>query len=113
MENVLDEVEVRELYKQIGSSIAMLRRKRHLSQESLASELQLTRTSVTNIEQGRQHVQIHTLYAIAKVFEVSLTDLLPTANAVRGLKTRRPMSLTNEDWLQTLNVSIPKGRENV
>lgn len=101
-----DVAETQGLYRQLGASIARVRRKKGLSQESLAGKLQLTRTSVTNIENGRQHVQIHTLYAIAKVFEISLTDLLPTAAALQEVKANRRMNVTNEQWLEHLNVPV-------
>lgn len=107
-----DEAEVRALYKQIGTSIAALRRRRDRSQESLAAEVRLTRTSVTNIECGRQHVQIHTLYAIAEAFGVPPSDLLPAPSSLKEVKKRQSVSLTNEEWLQQLNVSIPDPGNN-
>ena len=42
-----------------------------------AEEVGLTRTSIVNIEQGRQKVMIHTLYQLADVFGVPVTSLLP------------------------------------
>ena len=105
---MLDDAETQGLYRQLGSTIAKERRKKGLSQEGLAAKLQLTRTSVTNIENGRQHVQIHTLYAVADVFGISLADLLPTAGALQEVKASRRMSVTNEQWLEQLNVPVRK-----
>ncbi len=69
------------VYRAIGRRIADLRRLRvpALSQEDLATKVGLTRVSVTNIENGKHRVQIHTLYAIALALEVSLSELLPSA----------------------------------
>ncbi|MGI4831287.1 MAG: helix-turn-helix domain-containing protein [Janthinobacterium lividum] len=105
---MVDDAETQGLYRQLGASIARERRKKGLSQEVLAAKLQLTRTSVTNIENGRQHVQIHTLYAVANVFGISLADLLPTAAVLQEMKASRRMSITNEQWLEQLNVPVRK-----
>jgi transcriptional regulator with XRE-family HTH domain len=48
-----------------------------MTQSELARCVGLTRTSIVNIEQGRQKVMLHTLYAIADVFGVPVANLLP------------------------------------
>lgn len=48
-----------------------------MSQAQLASQLGLARTSVTNIESGRQPIQIQMLYRIAASLGVGPQDLLP------------------------------------
>lgn len=49
-------------YAEVGRRIRQAREKRGLSQEALASAVSLTRTSVTNIEKGRQKFLVHTIY---------------------------------------------------
>lgn len=95
------------LYKQIGVSIASARKKKGISQEGLGTKLQLTRTSITNIEQGRQHVQVHTLYAISDVLGVSLVDLLPARRSLADAAVQQTVSLTTDEWLQKLDLNIP------
>ena len=51
-------------YPQLGENIRKYRKDRHLSQERLANLVGLTRTSLTNIEKGRQHPPLHTLCEI-------------------------------------------------
>lgn len=68
------------LYREIGERITLLRKTRRprISQEKLAESVDLTRTSVTNIEAGRQAVPLITLYQIACELEVPIEDLLPS-----------------------------------
>lgn len=70
-----------ELYREIGRRIANARRNREarVSQEELAQNIGLSRTSVVNIERGRHRIQIHVLYAIARFLGVEAVDLLPSA----------------------------------
>lgn len=66
-----------EIYIQIGEVIRSKREVIGLTQDELAARVGLTRTSITNIEKGRQRTQVHTLYAIAEVLKTSLCDFLP------------------------------------
>jgi transcriptional regulator with XRE-family HTH domain len=54
-----------------------LRTSAHLSQETLASRSSLSRTSITNIEKGRQHVSLDVLYRLADAMGVEPRALLP------------------------------------
>ena len=67
------------LYCEVGRRIRDARTKRtpHLTQEALAGLVSLTRTSITNIEKGRQKVLLHTLADIAAAINVPLASLLP------------------------------------
>lgn len=64
-------------YQEIGNRIARARKKTKLSQHDLATRIGLKRTSVTNIEKGRQKVMVHTLIEVAKHLNVSPAELLP------------------------------------
>lgn len=68
-----------QLYVIIGKKIRDRRNELHITQDELANaaHVELTRTSITNIEYGQQRIQIHTLYAIANALEMSIHDLLP------------------------------------
>jgi transcriptional regulator with XRE-family HTH domain len=64
-------------YVETGRRIAKQRRERGVTQEDLALAIGLTRTSVTNIERGRQKLLLHTLADIAAKLDTSLASLLP------------------------------------
>jgi DNA-binding XRE family transcriptional regulator len=64
-------------YRAFGAKVATARKARKITQAKLASVLGLSRTSVTNIEKGRQQVQVHTLARLADILSVHVSDLLP------------------------------------
>lgn len=65
------------LHEELGVRVRRLRDEAGDSQGALADALGLSRTSVVNIEAGRQRPPLVTLYRIAKRYGVSLTQLLP------------------------------------
>jgi transcriptional regulator with XRE-family HTH domain len=66
-----------ELYKEFGDLLRQKRVAAGLTQEELAVCLGLGRTSVTNIEKGRQPITLAVLYDLARALEVPPTELLP------------------------------------
>jgi transcriptional regulator with XRE-family HTH domain len=67
-------------YKLVGARIREHRGK-NLSQEALASAVGLTRTSISNIEKGRQKLLLHTLADIATALKIDTSKLLPERQA--------------------------------
>ncbi len=96
-------------YRQFGRILAAARNKKKMSQEVLARELGLSRTSITNIEKGRQPVQLHTLYHISKLLAVELKDLLPAPQLVQRPESSQDVNVSRTDWLETMNVKLPFG----
>lgn len=70
----------RELYKRIGTLIRERRQALGMSQIQLGKAIGMLRTSITNIEAGRQRVPIHVLYQLSQVLKIDAVALLP-ANA--------------------------------
>jgi DNA-binding XRE family transcriptional regulator len=66
-----------DFYKAVGNLIQKNRIKKKLTQEKLAEKISLTRTSITNIEKGRQKLLLHTLFDIAHHLGISTEDLIP------------------------------------
>lgn len=87
-------------YRELGSQIKKARNKALLTQESLAEKVSLTRTTVTNIEKGRQQLLVHTLVDIAKVLNVSIELLLPVQQ-----------STSIDDLINNEAVDSPKTQE--
>lgn len=67
-----------EIYRGVGRKIRQTRESQHLSQDSLAQQLGISRTSMVNIEAGRQRAPLHVLWQIAELLETKLTLLIPT-----------------------------------
>lgn len=61
--------------KKFGARIAVLRKKRNLTQEQLADLVDLHRTYIGFIEQGKRNPSIANINHIAKVLRVSLHEL--------------------------------------
>src|SRR5437867_243891 len=70
---------MRQFYIELGRNIRRHRQRPgvDLSQDSLAKRVGLSRTSVTNVEKGRQQVPLHMLYVFADALGVEATALLP------------------------------------
>lgn len=65
-------------YKELGAKIRKMRELRGISQLQMAEKLSLNRTSITNIENGKQRLLIHTLCQIAQILDVDFEGLLPS-----------------------------------
>lgn len=75
------------LYSIIGERIRKEREGIGFNQGELAEAVGLLRTSITNIEAGRQRLPIHVLYKIASELGVSVTCLLPEKEEVQTCPT--------------------------
>ena len=69
------------IYHHIGFQLRRARMQRGITQDALASRASLTRTSVSNIEAGRQRLTIHALLQMAAALDVEPTTLLPDVGA--------------------------------
>ena len=96
-----------EVYESLGKLIRLARERAGLSQQELAREIGLTRTSVTNIEQGRQHLQLDALYLIADCLRVTPSALLPRLPNTKRLEAlsgdlASELSPTEQAWVNTI-----------
>jgi transcriptional regulator with XRE-family HTH domain len=101
------------IYGDVGGLIKAGRRRAGLTQEALAEGIGLTRTSVNNIEHGRQAIQIHTLYTIAGVLGLDPLALLPMPKAAEtgALDKQLPkkMAQSDRDWVKRV-LAIPESK---
>lgn len=66
-----------QIYLSLGNALKTARENRGHTQAYVSQQVGLNRTSINNIEHGRQRIQVHTLYALANTLGVSPKDLLP------------------------------------
>lgn len=76
------------LYAEIGRRIRehrihARRDGKKMTQERLALALGLTRAAVSNIETGKQQIYIHTLFRIADVLRVDISNFLPSTSDLK------------------------------
>ena len=65
------------LFQIIGKNIKSYRNSANLNQAHLASQVGLSRTSLVNIEQGKQQPSLFLLWRIAEALGVETKDLIP------------------------------------
>ena len=70
-------VSKKEICNEFGQLLRRRRSEADLSQGEFAKALGLSRTSITNIERGRQPVSLPMLYAMADILQREVADLLP------------------------------------
>ena len=79
-------IDSKNLYRHLGERIAERRKELDLRQDDLAHQIGLTRTSVTNIERGRQKILLHHLFALAQALGTTPDRLLPKFNEIKESK---------------------------
>ncbi len=67
-----------ELYRRLGRAVADKRRRLGLTQSAVADKLGLSRASIANLENGRQRIMVHQLFALVNILRLkSILDLVP------------------------------------
>jgi transcriptional regulator with XRE-family HTH domain len=89
-------------YIELGRCIREARLKNNLTQEALAALVSLTRTSVTNIEKGRQQVLVHTLLDIATALGVPPDVLLPKTKPSPLDEILKDRSPQEREWVKAI-----------
>ena len=92
-----------------------------MTQTELARRMSASRTSISNLEAGRQHVPLHQLFALSRALDVELPILLPTAadlaslervqRSVGGVVKEVPVGLerTISEWLAGAEEEVRNG----
>ncbi|HVZ80513.1 MAG TPA: helix-turn-helix transcriptional regulator [bacterium] len=100
-------VDSAQLYSQIGKEISKLRQSKNRTQTQLAKAVSLTRTSITNIEKGRQKILVHTLWDLAEELGIHPSKLLPkkilpTVSAVEVVDKATGISDYDKKWIKSI-----------
>lgn len=77
------EIDVEKLYKIVGGKIREKRALDKISQTTIGDEVDLLRTSISNIEAGRQRPPLHLIYQLCFALDLELSDVLPSKDEVR------------------------------
>jgi transcriptional regulator with XRE-family HTH domain len=89
-------------YGEVGGLVQAARTKRGLSQAELGTKVELTRSSIANLEAGRQRIRLHLLALIADALHINLSDLLPD----------HPLGLESDDLVEVEKLIDPKTPDN-
>ncbi len=63
--------------EEIGWRVWDLRKEARMTQQDVSDAIGLGRPSIANIEGGRQEVQLKTLLALGRLFDIDYRDFLP------------------------------------
>lgn len=102
---MMSPTELDEFYVELGNRIRGARLLHQIGQEELASQLELSRASLVNIEKGRQRPMIHTLVSIAKLLNVPLHNLVPNSSPVRQDSSKR-VPYSYDDILNSISDEV-------
>ena len=102
------------VYRQFGKLVREHRQRLGLRQDQVGEAVGLSRTSITNIEQGRQKVLLHQVFLLAESLQVNPEALLPewqTAGVAPHIEQKLPKHLTGpeKEWVCRIVVSGSKG----
>lgn len=92
---------VNPIYVEIGKQIFKARDRKGMTQEQLAEKISLKRTSITNIEKGKQQLLVHTLIDIAEKLEVEVSSLIPNVSEKESIQIK-------DDKIQVKTDKYPK-----
>jgi transcriptional regulator with XRE-family HTH domain len=105
-------------YQQLGTNIRRCRTRLNLSQDALGKLIGMTRTSLTNIENGRQHPPLHTFCEIVEQLKVDVSELLPRPlvsaepdNQVKAM-VRQQISAANERTFIETGIGIKEKKSH-
>jgi transcriptional regulator with XRE-family HTH domain len=88
-----NEEATRRLYAEIGTRIRRARKQHGWNQVDLARAVDLTRSSIANIEAGRQRALTHVVVLIAQALSVPVETLLPSAHDLDKIAAIQPPSI--------------------
>ena len=106
---IIINMKISPIYEEFGRGLRSVRKSANLTQEALAERVGLSRTSITNIERGRQHVSLHMLFSLAAAVGVEPAELLPQKEAVYRLEMidqellkETQLGQEGKEWLQRI-----------
>ena len=84
-DNICMQIDVDKFNQIVGQKIQLARKNAGFSQSKLADKINVSRTTLVNMESGKQSISIHYLFLIGKVLPTILKfeDLLPTDEEVK------------------------------
>jgi transcriptional regulator with XRE-family HTH domain len=90
-------------YERLGASLSAFRRSAGITQDELGAKVGLSRTSITNIEKGRQVVYAHLLPKVAGALSVPISALLAFAMDDQALPAEaQDLPAEQQAWLKMI-----------
>jgi len=97
-------------YADLGRRVRTRRRELQLSQESLATKLNLKRTSITNLERGHQRISAFTFLKLAKCLGIPLNELVERSQPTSELEALFSSNMPDSIRLWIEGAVAPRNR---
>jgi transcriptional regulator with XRE-family HTH domain len=81
------------LYVIIGERIKEKRKELNVKQQKLADEVNINRTSISNIEKGRHQPPLHLLFKICFYLNLDIHSLIPSLEEIANLNNKETPGL--------------------
>jgi transcriptional regulator with XRE-family HTH domain len=94
-------------YTEVGIRIRQAREEAGFSQQKLGTLVKLSRTSITNIELGRQKFLLHTLLDIALALKVRPIRLLPEMDTSLEKEINK-LPQEEQSWVRSVVEALDK-----
>jgi transcriptional regulator with XRE-family HTH domain len=86
-------------YAALGLAIQKARKAKRITQLRLSRAVNLSRTSITNIERGRQPVPVHLLVQLAHALGLTAADLLPKEDLPTVPESVKKLPAAQQEWV--------------
>ena len=90
----------------IGKNIARYREAAGLTQATLAEKIGISTAFVSRVERGQKKMKVETLYATAKVLNVSVDALLSTESSAAQLANINQLLAGQDEYLEGIERMI-------
>ena len=97
-------------YERVGELIRKRRNELKIPQDTLASDVGLTRTSISNIEKGRQKLLLHTFFEIARTLKSEPAALLPQLAGVPVAPPKKDLPQEVRQFIESAGIAFAKKR---
>ncbi len=100
-------------YRALGERLKKVRTSKKIYQSELARAVGLSRTSISNIESGRQPVEVRVLVEIATILGTSISRLIPGPSRPKGKLPRGAQQLnpSTQEWVRRVIAGGSGGEE--
>jgi DNA-binding XRE family transcriptional regulator len=92
-------------YQEFGRRLAVARRAAKVTQEALSKSVGLSRTSIVNIEKGRQPVQLHLVGKMASSLGIAAAMLIPDPSLLKPAELPADIAKVSEHnrpWVERI-----------
>ncbi len=103
----MDQAAIDAFYREVGERIGAARRADKKTQDQLARQVSLQRTSIANIERGKQRLLLHTFFDICDALRRPPESMLPasvttTTEASASDELLDELTPDEREWIRTM-----------